>query len=126
MERWLKKGTLKRSSAELNSSASDSTNSSFAKDNDGNNESAANEIAPKEVRPIDASTSNQPRAVTKKIRKYDERYMSLTIMIILSALYAAKFSQIALWLKCVVIWNLFMASLKKKMLNSLFASVTNS
>ncbi|XP_008178235.1 zinc finger BED domain-containing protein 5-like [Acyrthosiphon pisum] len=65
MERWFKKGTLKRSSQEPEYFAVNSIHI----DNHSNNENDTNEIRPKYFRPV-----------TKKCRKYDESYISLGFM----------------------------------------------
>ncbi|XP_075233768.1 uncharacterized protein LOC142331625 [Lycorma delicatula] len=89
-----KEVTLKRFTVELDSSTSGSTTKSFAKDNVDYNESAINKMTSKEVTPVIASTSNQSRAVTKKLRKYDVSYV-FRIHGNPQCVICSKFSQIA-------------------------------
>lgn len=77
-----------------------------------------------------ASTNNQPRAVTKKLRKYDESYICLGFMndndnpqsVICNK--ALPNSSIASAKTCRHLESVH-AELKEKMLNSSLGSVTN-
>ncbi|XP_075235161.1 uncharacterized protein LOC142332565 isoform X2 [Lycorma delicatula] len=90
-----KEVTLKRFTVELDSSTSGSTTKSFAKDNVDYNESAINKMTSKEVTPVIASTSNQSRAVTKKLRKYDCDVILIRSYLLFNAFDSSSTSSLA-------------------------------